>query len=147
MRGVTLLPGRNCVNLASQLPLAAGGGFTPFRPREYLQGSATREPSSISFRCHGTAGYIQGSEIRYADSTKQVPSRARQNRQARAGTNFTKPHTSLFSELCTYPRLEAKDTVHIPRQAYEGLKCFYSVKIFRSQNSPINITHSITFSV
>ena len=45
--------------------------------------------------------YIQGSEIRYADSTKQVPIRARQNRQARAGTNFTKPRTSLFSELCT----------------------------------------------
>ena len=44
---------------------------------------------------------VQGSEIRYADSTKQVPSRARQNRQARAGTNFTKPRTSLFSELCT----------------------------------------------
>ena len=43
---------------------------------------------------------IQGSEIRYADSTKQVPSRARQNRQARAGINFTKPRTSLFSELC-----------------------------------------------
>ena len=43
---------------------------------------------------------VQGSEIRYADSTKQVPIRARQNRQARAGTNFTKPRTSLFSELC-----------------------------------------------
>ena len=45
---------------------------------------------------------VQGSEIRYADSTKQVPIRARQNRQARAGTNFTKPRTSLFSEVCTY---------------------------------------------
>ena len=44
---------------------------------------------------------VQGPEIRYADSTKQFPSRARQNRQARAGTNFTKPRTSLFSELCT----------------------------------------------
>ena len=30
------------------------------------------------------------------------PSRARQNKQARAGTNFTKPRTSLFSELCTW---------------------------------------------
>ena len=39
---------------------------------------------------------LQGSEIRYADSAKQVPSGARQNRQARAGINFTKPCTSLF---------------------------------------------------
>ena len=38
---------------------------------------------------------VQGSEIRYADSTKQVPSRVRQNRQAREGTNFTKPLTLL----------------------------------------------------
>ena len=59
--------------------------------------------------------YVQGSEIRYADSTKQVPSRASKNRQARAGTNFSKPRTSLFSELCrsTADPAAADDEIHL----------------------------------
>ena len=37
----------------------------------------------------------------FAKLAKQDPDRARQNSQARAGTNFTKPRTSLIYELCT----------------------------------------------
>ena len=37
--------------------------------------------------------FYTGLGNKVADSTKQVPSRDRQNRQARAGTNFTKPRT------------------------------------------------------
>ena len=39
---------------------------------------------------------VQGKEIGFAKLAKQDPGRARQNSQARAGTNFTKPRTSLI---------------------------------------------------
>ena len=49
---------------------------------------------------------IQGSEIRFAKHAKQDQGRARQNSQARGGTNFTKPPTSLISELCIFQTLD-----------------------------------------
>ena len=61
--------------------------------------------------------YRQDSEIKFAKLAEQDPGRARQNSQARAGTNFTKPHTSLISELCT-------------KQSNRSGCAFYPVSIF-----------------
>ena len=44
---------------------------------------------------------IQKSAERYANSTKHYPGRAKQNREATAGTNFSKPRTSLLGDLGT----------------------------------------------
>ena len=46
-------------------------------------------------------GRVQRARKRFVNLAKQDPGRAQLNRQATAGTNFTKPRTSHFRDLCT----------------------------------------------
>ena len=44
---------------------------------------------------------VQRSAKKFVNLAKQDPVRARQNREARAGTNFSQPRTSLSADLCS----------------------------------------------
>ena len=45
---------------------------------------------------------VQKGTKRYVNLAKQDPGMARQSSQARPGTKFSQPRTSLFVSLCTY---------------------------------------------
>ena len=74
-------------------PMPRRGGST-FRLSRSLVGiTGNRDLSSRK---------VQRSAKIYANLAKQDPGRARQNRQARAETNFSQPRTSLLADLGGY---------------------------------------------
>ena len=84
--------------------LAYHGKILDF-PSAYHNVMASSLPSfspSEGFRFR-TSSQVQRSRKRFVNLAKQDPGRAKQNSQATAGTNFTKPCTSHFRGLCTKP--------------------------------------------
>ena len=60
--------------------------------------SSSRNLGSISWY-----NSVQRARKRFVNLAKQDPGRAKQNSQATAGTNFTKPRTSHLRDLCSFP--------------------------------------------
>ena len=86
--------------------LAYHGKILDF-PSAYHNVMASSLPSfspSEGFRFR-TSSQVQRSRKRFVNLAKQDPGRAKQNSQATAGTNFTKPRTSHLRDPCTRQKL------------------------------------------